>query len=116
MDELIIQKDKNTQYIFTSDSIVVKKKGKIKHDIKKSDIAKCFYNPTFRKKEFFNRIITTLFTRGVVKPIVAISVYAETFQVFLVNKKIITLKISPSDYEKVKEIMHMKEVGISKDF
>ncbi|MDE7372545.1 MAG: hypothetical protein K2N18_00620 [Clostridia bacterium] len=121
MEELIIQRNKKIQYEFYPDLIIVKKNGKVKREIKLSDVQKFFYNPKFRVKHLFTRIFVVLFARNLLRSLWSTSVCPNSFEIYLKsdNKyvvKRVVLKIKPSDYEKVKEVLRLKEVGITEDF
>ena len=121
MEELIIQRNKNIQYEFYPDLIVIKKKDKVKREIKLVDVQKFFYSPKFRVKELLRRILVVLFASRQAGAIYwTTSVLSNSFEIFFKNsnerlvRKVI-LRIEPSDYEKVKEVLQIKEVGITGD-
>ena len=55
--EGIVVKRYKTEYIFYPDLIVIKKKGKVKHEIRIEDIERITYHPKFKISDIFNILL-----------------------------------------------------------
>ena len=107
MNELIIPKGKRKKYVFSSDSIVIIKNDKIKKQINLSDVAEIFYKPKLRFKDVVDFIMFGRMAGYRMHP-------PKSFDMSLKGKreKVIRLWLSPDEYEKVMQILNVKEIGI----
>lgn len=95
MEEIIINRNSKWQYIFSADSIVVKKKRKIIHFIKISDIEEITYTPKFTIRNMLLLLMC---------PVNGYSLFPQAFVILCKKGKpeIVSLKISNSDFKRIK--------------
>lgn len=62
--EGIVVKRYKTEYIFYPNSIVIKKKGKVKHEIRIEDIERMTYHPKFKISDILNILLMMSYASG----------------------------------------------------
>ena len=97
MEKITIEFPKK-QFVFYPDLIVIKKKGKVKHEIRIEDIERITYHPKFKISDIF------WMTRG---QLYSYSYFPKTLAIVLKKTRIITLNISNEDFEKIEKMLLM---------
>ena len=97
LEQEIVKKGKK-EYIFSSDKIVVKKKGEVIQEISHDEIAEMSYNPKFGVKDFFVLFLVRIS-----------SIYSyKAFVIYLKpSGNFIEIKLSNEDFERIKSFFKM---------